>query len=174
VGRVRQPSRTLPRISFDADGDDDFVDPACLGDCDTTSPQIAIYSNASVLLDDIPDTPDGGLSTVTVTLPDIECDRCTLQVIQVMYDKPPYETPGNDIYYQCADLVLHRSAPAPCAGDCNGDRHVAVEELIRAIDVSLGGERLDVCTAADADGDGSVSVADIVRAVAAALGTCAP
>ena len=24
----------------------------------------------------------------------------------MMYDKPPYTTPGNDIYYQCADLVL--------------------------------------------------------------------
>ena len=27
-----------------------------------------------------------------------------------MYDKPPYIVPGNDIYYQCADLVLTRDA----------------------------------------------------------------
>src|SRR6185295_14915715 len=36
------------RISFDADGDDDFVDPACLSGCSTTTPEIERYSNASV------------------------------------------------------------------------------------------------------------------------------
>jgi hypothetical protein len=30
-----------------------------------------------------------------------------------MYDKPMYTTPGNDIYYQCADLVLRESGTAP-------------------------------------------------------------
>jgi len=64
----------------------------------------------SVLLDAIPDTPSGGLSTVSVILPDIECDNCTLQVIQVMADKPPYTLGGNDLYYQCADIVLTYSA----------------------------------------------------------------
>lgn len=96
------------RISFDIDGDDDFADPLCLSGCNTRSPQIARYSNAAVLLDGIADTPSGGIGRVTVTLPDVECDRCTLQVIQVMYDKPPYELGGDDIYYQCADLVLRR------------------------------------------------------------------
>jgi hypothetical protein len=51
-----------------------------------------------------------------VTLPDLVCDNCTLQVIQVMYDKPPYTTPGNDIYYQCADLVLRVGGAPPDAG----------------------------------------------------------
>ncbi|MFA9472798.1 MAG: hypothetical protein ACERNK_19695, partial [Deltaproteobacteria bacterium] len=51
----------------------------------------------------------------TVTLPNVTCDNCTLQVIQVMYDKPPYTTPGNDIYYQCADLVLREGAAPPDA-----------------------------------------------------------
>jgi hypothetical protein len=30
-----------------------------------------------------------------------------------MYDKPMYTTPGNDIYYQCADLVLREGGTAP-------------------------------------------------------------
>ena len=93
------------RIAFDADGDDDFVDPATMMEFD---------SNSSVLMDNIADTT-GGTSSVQVTLPNVECDNCTLQVIQVMYDKPPYTTPGNDIYYQCADLVLTRGA-VPDAG----------------------------------------------------------
>ena len=64
------------------------------------------YSNDTVLLDDIADEGrDVRDYMATITLPDITCDNCTLQVIQVMYDKPPYTTPGNDIYYQCADLI---------------------------------------------------------------------
>lgn len=84
------------RIAFDPDGVDDFVDPASMTD---------LYSNEAVLLDGIEDRGERQYA-VTVTLPDVSCDNCTLQVIQVMYDKPPYTTPGNDIYYQCADLVL--------------------------------------------------------------------
>ena len=55
---------------------------------------------------------------VPVTLPDIECDGCTLQLIQVMTDKPPFDG-ADDFYYQCADLRLSRTAtlggppPAP-------------------------------------------------------------
>jgi hypothetical protein len=106
------------RISFDADGDDDFVDPPCLSGCNSRAPGIQLYSNEAVLLDGIPDTPGGGVGRARITLPDVECERCTLQVIQVMYDKPPYVLPGDDIYYQCADLVLRRSVsptPAPTA-----------------------------------------------------------
>lgn len=100
------------RIAFDADGDDDFVDPAEM---------MELYSNNAVLRDGIADNGDGERDYVaTVTLPDIECDNCTLQVIQVMYDKPPYETPGNDIYYQCADLVLIEGGEPPPGDDAGG------------------------------------------------------
>ncbi|MGB8332447.1 MAG: SCE4755 family polysaccharide monooxygenase-like protein [Polyangiales bacterium] len=99
------------RISFDDDGDDDFVDPASMTE---------LYSNDTVLLDAIADKGAGDRDYVaTVTLPDVTCDNCTLQVIQVMYDKPPYTTPGNDIYYQCADLVLRAGGTAPDAGPGN-------------------------------------------------------
>ena len=161
------------RIAFDADGDDDFVDPACVSSCDTTSPEIETYSNGSVLLDDIADTPGGGLSTVSVTLPDVECERCTLQVIQVMYDKPPYVVPGNDLYYQCADLVLRRAAPRdPCRGDCNGDGRVSVDELIAGVRISLGSGDVSDCRAFDPEDDGHVTIDDIVRAVGSALRGC--
>jgi len=96
------------RIAFDDDGVDDFVDPATMMEFD---------SNDTVLLDDISDgEPSQSDFVATVTLPNITCDNCTLQVIQVMYDKPPYETPGNDIYYQCADLVLREGGAPPDAG----------------------------------------------------------
>lgn len=96
------------RISFDEDGDDDFVDPAAM---------MELYSNGTVLLDGIEDKgADERDYVASVTLPGVTCDNCTLQVIQVMYDKPPYTTPGNDIYYQCADLVLREGGAPPDAG----------------------------------------------------------
>ena len=95
------------RIAFDDDGDDDFVDPATM---------MEFYSNDTVLLDGIEDRGPGERDyRATVTLPDVTCDNCTLQVIQVMYDKPMYTTPGNDIYYQCANLVLREGGTAPGA-----------------------------------------------------------
>lgn len=91
---VNHPSHY--RISFDDDGTDGFVDPATIDE---------YYSNDTVLLDDIGDEADLVYS-VEVTLPDVECDNCTLQLIQVMHDKPPYVPGTNDLYYQCADLEL--------------------------------------------------------------------
>ncbi|MCH7817175.1 MAG: lytic polysaccharide monooxygenase, partial [Proteobacteria bacterium] len=99
------------RIAFDESGNNSFQDPVCLDNCDNRSMVIEQQAgDPSVLLDAIPDTPSGGLSSVSVTLPDIECDDCTLQVIQVMTDKPPYTIGGDDLYYQCADIVLTSSA----------------------------------------------------------------
>jgi hypothetical protein len=189
------------RISFDVDGDNDFVDPACLGKCNTTSPTIELYSNTSVLLDGIADTPHGGQSGAKVTLPDVQCERCTLQVIQVMYDKPPYVTPGNDIYYQCADLVLRRAvAPTPtasptpspalptpsppcgdlgaagcavgCVGDCDGGGEVSVDELVAMVGIALGITNVSACRPGDADGDGAIQIDEIVAAVQRSLEGC--
>ncbi len=161
------------RIAFDVDGDDDFVDPICLSGCQTTSPEIELYSNASVLLDGIDDTAGGGEGRASVTLPDIECDNCTLQIIQVMYDKPPYALPGDDIYYQCADLVLRAGgAGAVCAGDCNGDGVVHISELIRLVRIALGHDDLGVCPVGDRDGDGEVRITELIAAVQSSLTGC--
>jgi hypothetical protein len=106
------------RIAFDDDGVDDFVDPATM---------MELYSNDTVLLDGIEDKGPGERGYMaTVTLPDVTCENCTLQVIQVMYDKPPYTTPGNDIYYQCADLVL-RGGGAPPDADAGTDLDAGTE-----------------------------------------------
>lgn len=56
------------------------------------------------------DTP-GFVHEIEVTLPEVTCQRCTLQVLQFMYDDPaaPY-------YFQCADLVLAEASAVPDAG----------------------------------------------------------
>lgn len=105
------------RIAFDPDGVDDLADPACLAGCDTREPTIERDTPGVIVLEDmIPDRDTLAMYETRVTLPDLECDNCTLQVIQVMYDKPPQTRPGNDIYYQCADLVLRRGASEADAG----------------------------------------------------------
>ena len=43
------------------------------------------------LVDRIANPPGLTHGEVPVALPDLECDACTLQLIQVMTDKPPYD-----------------------------------------------------------------------------------
>lgn len=87
------------RISFDVDGQD-FSVPFAPDD---------LYSDPNVVADDIPGTgtPD---RTFELALPDIECDTCTIQLLQVLTDHLPYTTDINtdDLHWQCADIVLVR------------------------------------------------------------------
>lgn len=83
------------RIAFDPDGQR-FTDPTSFTD---------VAPRMYVLKDDIADKTGTQMYTDTVTLPNIECTNCTLQLLQVMTDKAPYGN-GDDLYYQCADIVL--------------------------------------------------------------------
>ena len=59
-----------------------------------------------------------GTLSLDVTLPNVECNNCTLQLIQMMTDKPPYssDAASDDIYFACVDLVLSASAPTGGGG----------------------------------------------------------
>jgi MYXO-CTERM domain-containing protein len=94
------------RIAFDNQGDDDFPTPTSADDR---------YANATVLIDGIADEDGVHDYGVDVTLPDIECERCTIQVIQVMTDKPPFGD-GNDVYFHCIDVALSVGGD-PSTGD---------------------------------------------------------
>jgi hypothetical protein len=100
---VNHPSHY--RVSFNPSGDD-FPDPVSVDDIRSGGPYM--------LLDGIADE-EAGRQQVQVTFPDIECDDCTLQLIQVMYDKGgngfggrTVEGGNDDMYYSCADIVLRR------------------------------------------------------------------
>lgn len=116
------------RIAFDADGDDGFVDPRSIAPVDPmrgcpSSPtdhcgESDFYNNETVLMDNL----KPHLVTISdtyptyrfdVTLPEVNCDNCTLQIIQVMEDDGPHgpydPTPGvgvADVYHTCIDLKL--------------------------------------------------------------------
>lgn len=87
------------RISFDEDGQD-FSVPLSTDD---------FYSDPNVVADDIPSLGDAN-RTFSITLPDIECDNCTIQLLQVLADHAPYTTDEatDDLHWQCADVILVR------------------------------------------------------------------
>jgi hypothetical protein len=95
------------RISFDDDGQDAFVAPSSRAMVQT-GPTFTL----PVLIDNVTDEMRGGMHTIMVTLPNVECERCTLQLIQVMVNETAQTwdpAPGQDIYYTCADIALRRT-----------------------------------------------------------------
>lgn len=96
------------RVALDVDGgDDNLGDPICLTNCDDRRSADPTFEDPEdvMVLGNFEDDPAED-QTLTVTLPDIACERCTLQIIQVMYDKRPYTIGGDDNYYRCADIAI--------------------------------------------------------------------
>ena len=112
------------RIAFDENGDDDFINPQsinpinrkCMKTPEDRCGKDDFYNNHTVLLDNLNPHKRGFPKTYEweVTLPDVTCDNCTLQIIQVMTDGAPIHAPydpamdSDDLYYQCIDLKLER------------------------------------------------------------------
>jgi hypothetical protein len=94
-----------------------------------------------------------------LTLPSVECENCTIQLIQMMTDKPPYAVGTDDIYYNCLDVRLI-STRLP--GDFNADRLLTtddIELLVEAI-------RTNQLAFFDLTDNGLVDVQDLVFWVA--------
>ena len=136
------------RIAFDDDGDDGFKEPASIKPIDPNRAcpdgpgdhcgASDFYNTPAVLpgMDNLNPHMPSGTPTYTwqVTFPNIECNNCTLQVIQVMEDDTfhgPYDpTPGvgvEDLYHQCIDIVLKKGASLPDSGVVNPDGGIVIE-----------------------------------------------
>lgn len=64
-----------------------------------------------------------------------------------------------------------------CSGDCDGDGRVTIAELIRGVNLALGGTAGggaggETCAAFDANGDGRVTIGELIAAVNRALDGC--
>jgi hypothetical protein len=118
------------RFAFDNDGDDDLVDPVSINPVDPARPcpfnavdkcgESDFYNNASVLpgMDNLEPHLAGdtrGTWSFEVKLPNVQCENCTLQLIQVMEDTihGAYNTDKSedaayveDVYHQCIDVKL--------------------------------------------------------------------
>lgn len=91
------------RIAFDDNGDDVFKNPNNPND-----------NFAFTLVEPIADKDGTQHYTQQVTLPNIECTSCTLQLMQVMTTTEPY----NSFYWQCADIQIGDGMQPP--GDDSG------------------------------------------------------
>ncbi len=69
-------------------------------------------------------------------------------------------------------LPAWRAHANVCAGDCNGDGVVTVDELVTGVDVALGTATMRQCRSANDSGSERVTVDELVRAVDAALSGC--
>lgn len=112
------------RVSFAKESDAEFVNPqtvapinrACMNDPADKCGAADFFNNPGVLADNLDPHKRGFPRTYTwdVTLPEVECENCTLQVIQVMTDAFPIHAPydpaydSDDVYYQCIDIRLQR------------------------------------------------------------------
>jgi hypothetical protein len=107
------------RISFDNDGQDAFVAPTMRSQVQTAPP-----FTMPTLVDNITDIEGGGMYTTMVTLPNVECERCTLQLIQVMVANSVNSWTATgadpDIYFTCADIALRRTGGMGGAGGMAG------------------------------------------------------
>jgi hypothetical protein len=65
------------------------------------------------------------------------------------------------------------AAATTCAGDCDADGAVTVDELITLVNIALGNQPLATCPSGDSDGDSEITVNEIVGAVIDALTGCA-
>jgi MYXO-CTERM domain-containing protein len=120
------------RIAF-TDDRGKLVDPAVTLDANQVSVSAAVEDPpvAPVLLDNLyprtdPNGSAGTMFTQAVTLPNVTCAHCTLQLIQFMAGHGP----PNYIYHHCADLELTSDvtpvdAGAPTAAHARGGCSVA-------------------------------------------------
>ena len=72
-------------------------------------------------------------------------------------------------------LAVHAPVAAQasgCAGDCNGNGHVTVDELVTLARIALGVAPLSACHPGDTNSDGRITVDEIVAAVNADLRGC--
>ena len=84
---------------------------------------------------------------------------------------------GIDIVQLAADgqqiqVAINMTVP-PCAGDCNANHEVSIDELVLGVAVALGNEPVDRCLLLDRDGSRMVEINELVAAVAHALNGCA-
>jgi hypothetical protein len=62
--------------------------------------------------------------------------------------------------------------PARCPGDCDGDGHVTISDLITGVQIVLGNLSLAFCPSIDTSGDGVVTVDELIGSINHALFGC--
>jgi hypothetical protein len=61
-----------------------------------------------------------------------------------------------------------------CIGDCNSNKQVTVEELVRGVNIALGGQAVETCTSFDRNENDAVTIDELIAGVNSALQGCFP
>ena len=120
-------------------------------------------------------TYDGLMRLSTMTRSDLSDNL--LETISYTYDAASNITQKVD-----SVVVTPTSTPAPgtptptpiviaCAGDCNGDGEVTIDEIISLVNVALGDIPL-TCPSADLNHDGEITMDELIVAINNALAGC--
>jgi hypothetical protein len=80
-------------------------------------------------------------------------------------------TPGPD--QDAVDFEFGDPTTATCAGDCNDDTVVTVEELLTLVNIALGDAGVGTCLAGDTNHDNRITIDEILTAVNKTLNGCA-
>jgi hypothetical protein len=98
------------------------------------------------------------------------------ELVLALLQEPPFATDvtsvGRSVLGRVDGARITVMGDASCAGDCDSDGQVTVDELNRLIAVALGTASLDACLAGDSSGDGAVTIDEINAAVQHALTGC--
>ena len=70
------------------------------------------------------------------------------------------------------DVAIASAVPPSCAGDCDGDGAVTVNELVTGVNIALDLLSVFNCPALDTNHDGAVTIDEILTAVQDALNGC--
>ena len=91
-------------------------------------------------------------------------------------DQRGYVRPGTGSVACSIGAYEYNASPPPtdCTGDCDGDRQVAISELIRLVNIALGAADGSTCPAGDRDADGAITIPEIIGAVHNSLHGCGP
>lgn len=102
-------------VAFDPDGDDSFPFPRANMDkvnANTDDPKALFPVDGTTILGLRTDKDKNCATenadktcTISITIPNMTCQNCTLQVTQFMYDKLG-DNADNEYYYQCADIKV--------------------------------------------------------------------
>lgn len=71
-------------------------------------------------------------------------------------------------------LTATMFAETECAGDCDRDRSVTVDEILTGVRILFGSEDISTCPACDRNQDGNITIDEVLAAVGSALNGCAP
>jgi hypothetical protein len=101
------------RFAFDVDGDDSFSTRSSSPRDPASDDPTALPAGEGELILGYIEDPTGDVERIEqrLTLPNVQCDNCTLQLTQFIYGLPLADA----TYYQCADIVLAGPLAAPAA-----------------------------------------------------------